>query len=162
MLSNFILERATLLGEHCVAKKAVLCGAESCTGGLIAAAITSVSGSSAWFDRAAVTYSNAAKIAMLCVQQSTLDSHGAVSEATAAEMARGALDTSDATHAYAVTGVAGPTGGSPQKPVGTVCFAFATREQTRAVTMWFSGGRDEVREQSAAFVINELLRMVKE
>ena len=101
--------------------------AESCTGGLVAAAITDISGSSAVLDRGFVTYSNAAKVAMLGVAPATLDAHGAVSEETAREMAAGALAHSNANVAVAITGVAGPSGGSIEKPVGLVHFACAVK-----------------------------------
>ena len=120
--------------------------AESCTGGLIAGAITDVAGSSGWFDRGFVTYSNEAKIEMLGVQADTLAAHGAVSEATAAEMAAGALARSRADLAVAVTGVAGPDGGSAAKPVGTVCFAWARAgEPVATATRHFPGDREAVR-----------------
>jgi nicotinamide-nucleotide amidase len=161
-ISQSWLELAALLGEHCIASNVVLAGAESCTGGLIAATITSVSGSSAWFDRGFVTYSNDAKMQMLGVKQKTLDSHGAVSEETAREMAAGARTNSNATTAFSVTGVAGPTGGAPKKPVGMVCFGFATKNETRSLTQHFEGDRAAVREQSVEFVLRELKRMMEQ
>jgi nicotinamide-nucleotide amidase len=145
-----------------VASGVILTGAESCTGGLIAATITSVSGSSSWFDRGFVTYSNEAKMTMLGVKRRTLDAHGAVSEETAREMAAGALANSNATIAFSVTGVAGPTGGSPKKPVGMVCFGFATKNETRTTTQHFQGDRAAVREQSVEFVLAELKRMMEQ
>ncbi|MCL4163702.1 UNVERIFIED_CONTAM: hypothetical protein GTU68_050606, partial [Idotea baltica] len=98
--------------------------AESCTGGLASAAITDVAGSSNWFDRGFITYSNAAKESMLSVQTNTLETFGAVSVETALEMALGALANSNATIAASITGIAGPSGGSKEKPIGTVCFAW--------------------------------------
>lgn len=156
------LDRAAQLGERCVATKHVLSGAESCTGGLIAAAITSVSGSSAWFDRGFVTYSNDAKVAMLGVSQQTLNEYGAVSEQTAREMARGALANSSATLAYSVTGVAGPTGGTRVKPVGTVCFGFASKSSVHTTTRHFDGDRSAVREHAVEYVLSELKRMMEQ
>lgn len=100
-----------------------LAAAESCTGGWLAQSVTAIAGSSAWFERGFVTYSNAAKSEMLGVPASTIDRHGAVSEATARLMAQGALAHSRADWAVAITGIAGPTGGSPDKPMGTMCFA---------------------------------------
>jgi nicotinamide-nucleotide amidase len=149
------------LGELCVARNAVLCGAESCTGGLIAATLTSVSRSSHWFDRGFTTYSNEAKMQLLGVLESTLKVHGAVSEATAREMAAGALANSTATISFSVTGVAGPTGGTANKPVGMVCFGFASREGARTITKHFSGDRNAVREQSVEFVLAELIATLK-
>ena len=138
-------EAANLL-EHALARGVMIATAESCTAGLIAGAITEVPGSSSIFDRGFVTYSNAAKIAMLGVTQSTLDAHGAVSEDVAVEMAEGALARSDADLAVAVTGLAGP-GGSEFKPEGRVCFGLAqTGRATHAETIDFGAiGRSEVR-----------------
>ncbi|MBC7708677.1 MAG: CinA family protein [Rhizobacter sp.] len=146
------------IGEVCVAEKRIIVGAESCTGGLIAAVLTSVSGSSAWLDRTFVTYSNEAKMEMLGVSAQTLDQFGAVSSETACEMAAGAFRTGRATMAYSVTGVAGPTGGTLTKPVGMVCFGFATVQGVSAVTRHFKGDRSAVREQSVNFVLGELAR----
>ena len=152
------LKLAEHIGAICVPEKRVITGAESCTGGLIAAVLTSVSGSSAWVNRAFVTYSNEAKMEMLGVASATLDSFGAVSEETAREMAAGALKNSRATIAYSVTGVAGPTGGSLTKPVGMVCFGFATARSVTSVTKHFQGDRRAVREQSVNFVLAQLSR----
>jgi nicotinamide-nucleotide amidase len=122
--------------------------AESCTGGAIAQAVTSVPGSSAWFERGFVTYSNVAKEEMLGVRRETLERFGAVSEETAIEMARGALRRSHATVAVAVTGVAGPAGGTAAKPVGLVCFAWASAGETRSESRRFDGDRAAVRRQA--------------
>ncbi len=116
------------LGARLAARRALCVTAESCTGGLVAGAITDVAGSSAWFDRGFVTYSNEAKMELLGVPAATLAQHGAVSEAIARAMAEGALARSRASVAVAITGIAGPGGGSPEKPVGTVCFAWAVRD----------------------------------
>ena len=126
----------------------MLVTAESCTGGWVAQAVTSIAGSSEWFERGFVTYSNAAKQELLGVKQATLKKHGAVSEETARAMARGALARSRGTIALAVTGVAGPGGGTAEKPVGMVCFAWATPDGVRSETRNFSGDRDAVRRQS--------------
>jgi nicotinamide-nucleotide amidase len=127
------------------AKGVMLATAESCTGGMLSAAITDVPGSSAIFDRAFITYTNAAKIQMLDVAQATLDAHGAVSEEVAAEMASGALHHSDADIAVSITGIAGP-GGSEHKPEGRVCFGLATKAGVTTETVEFSAlGRDKVR-----------------
>jgi nicotinamide-nucleotide amidase len=132
--------------------------AESCTGGLVAAAITDVAGSSAWFDRGFVTYSNAAKVELLGVATATLEREGAVSEAIAREMVTGALARSGADCAAAVTGIAGPDGGSAAKPVGTVCFAWVRREgPVRSATRHFSGDRAAVRAASVAAALQGLL-----
>lgn len=122
--------------------------AESCTGGLLAAALTALPGSSRVFERGFVTYSNEAKIEMLGVGRATLEAHGAVSEAVAAEMAAGALSRSRAQLAVAVTGIAGP-GGSEHKPEGRVCFGIATPDGLRTGTVEFGPlGRDRVRAAS--------------
>jgi nicotinamide-nucleotide amidase len=124
--------------------------AESCTGGLVAAAITATAGSSGWFDAGFVCYSNAMKTAVLGVPPATLDAQGAVSEAVARAMAEGALARSGADLAVAVTGIAGPGGAVPGKPVGTVCFGWAVRgAATSATTRHFQGDRAEVRRLSA-------------
>lgn len=140
------------------ARGAMIATAESCTGGLVAGAITDVPGSSDIFDRGFVTYSNAAKVAMLGVEPATLAAHGAVSEAVAREMAEGALARSDATLAVCVTGIAGP-GGSEFKPEGRVCFALAARGRaTRAETIDFGAlGRDRVRRASVEHALALLL-----
>ncbi|MFN3629684.1 MAG: CinA family protein [Casimicrobiaceae bacterium] len=153
---------AERLGAACLSRGRVLAGAESCTGGLIAATLTAVSGSSAWFDRAFVTYSNAAKVELLGVAPATLDAFGAVSEETAREMALGALRHSGANLAYAVTGIAGPTGGTPDKPVGLVCFGFATAGGVYSVSRRFDGDRDTVRAQSLRLVIERLHALVEQ
>ena len=157
-----LFDEWTKLAEHigkvCVAEKRIIVGAESCTGGLVAAVLTSVSGSSAWVDRTFVTYSNEAKMEMLGVSAQTLDQFGAVSSETACEMAVGAFRTGRATMAYSVTGVAGPTGGTLTKPVGMVCFGFATINGVRSFTRHFNGERSAVREQSVNFVLSELAR----
>jgi nicotinamide-nucleotide amidase len=135
-----------------------LAAAESCTGGWLAQSVTAIAGSSAWFDRGFVTYSNAAKIEMLGVPETTLARHGAVSEAVARAMAQGALTNSRADWALAITGIAGPGGGSPQKPVGTVCFAWASKDGgCEALTCQFTGDRAAVREKSVAFALDGLL-----
>ena len=133
--------------------------AESCTGGLIAGAITDVAGSSDWFDRGFVTYSNEAKVEMLGVGVGTLAAHGAVSEAVAREMASGALARSRADLALSVTGVAGPSGGSADKPVGMVCFAWAQREGAiESATRRFDGNRAAVREATVIAALEGLIR----
>jgi nicotinamide-nucleotide amidase len=140
------------------ARRAMLATAESCTGGWVAQALTAIAGSSAWFERGFVTYSNAAKEEMLGVHATTLARHGAVSEQTAREMALGALAHSRADFALAITGVAGPAGGSAEKPVGTVCFAWAEKGgPADAETRQFAGGREAVRRQSVEHALARLL-----
>lgn len=135
--------------------------AESCTGGLISASLTSISGSSAYFDRAFITYSNEAKQEMLQVRADTLATYGAVSLEVAAQMVTGALNNSKATLGVAVTGIAGPTGGTESKPVGTVCIAFKERTWDYALVKChhFEGNRGQVREQTAAQALLGLLTL---
>ena len=122
-----ILAAAQALADSLAQQRLLLTTAESCTGGGIAETLTGIAGASAWFDRGFVTYSNEAKLSMLGVLQSTLDRFGAVSEATALEMARGAISHSGAHVSVAVTGIAGPDGGTPDKPVGTVWIAWGQK-----------------------------------
>jgi len=139
----------------------MLATAESCTGGWIAQAITSAAGSSEWFERGFVTYSNDSKREMLGVRAATLARHGAVSEATAREMATGALKRSRAQISVAVTGVAGPGGGTRKKPVGMVCFAWATKKGgARSATRRFRGGRESVRRQSVVAALEGVLEQL--
>jgi len=148
------------LGEALARRGWRIATAESCTGGLVAAAITATAGSSGWFDAGFVTYSDAMKEALLGVPAATLAAHGAVSEATARAMAEGALGRSGAQLAVAITGVAGPGGGSAAKPVGTVCFAWATAGGgTRTVTHRFAGGRAEVRKRSVEVALREAIAL---
>jgi nicotinamide-nucleotide amidase len=145
------------LGQRLKAKRESLVTAESCTGGWVAQAVTSVAGSSDWFERGFVTYSNAAKQELLGVKQSTLEKHGAVSEQTAIEMAQGALARSRGTLALAVTGVAGPGGGTADKPVGMVCFAWVHEKNLKSETRRFSGDRESVRRQSVIRALQGVL-----
>ena len=132
--------------------------AESCTGGLVAGAITDIAGSSGWFDRGFVTYSNAAKVELLGVRPETLERFGAVSEATVREMIAGALARSRADVAVAVTGIAGPGGGTPEKPVGLVWLAWGTRGVgTDAISRQFIGDRAAVREATVVAALSGLL-----
>jgi len=149
---------ARKLGERLKAQREKLVTAESCTGGWVAQVVTSVAGSSDWFERGFVTYSNDAKQELLGVKQSTLKTQGAVSEQTALEMAQGALARSKGSLALAVTGVAGPGGGSREKPVGTVCFAWAREKHLRSETRHFTGDRDSVRRQSVIHALEGVLK----
>jgi nicotinamide-nucleotide amidase len=150
-------ELAEKVGERLKAAGAQLVTAESCTGGWVAQAVTAIAGSSSWFERGFVTYSNAAKQELLGVRKETLEAHGAVSEETAREMADGALKKSKGTIALAVTGVAGPGGGTREKPVGMVCFAWADGKKLRSETRRFSGDRDSVRRQSVLRALQGVL-----
>lgn len=135
--------------------KSVSC-AESCTGGLLAAEFTRLPGSSAWFHMSWVTYSNEAKQRLLGVLPHTLETYGAVSEETVREMAEGALRLANADYALSISGIAGPDGGSAEKPVGTVCFGLATRQTSFARRMHFTGDRNAVRAQAVAFALQWL------
>ena len=134
--------------------------AESCTGGWIAKALTDIPGSSQWFEGSVVSYSNAAKTHLLGVSGEVLLAQGAVSEATVRAMAEGARGRFGTELAVAVSGVAGPGGGTPDRPVGTVCFAWATPAGTTAVRRSFSGGREAVRRQSVALTLERLVDLV--
>jgi nicotinamide-nucleotide amidase len=135
-----------------------LATAESCTGGLIASACTEIAGSSDWFERGFVSYSNQAKTEMLGVDAALITAHGAVSEAVAHAMARGAVAHSAAQCSLAVTGVAGPGGGSPTKPVGTVWFGWCVNGQTQAECLQFAGDRAAVREATLHYALTGLLQ----
>ena len=151
---------AVRVGEALRARGWMAATAESCTGGLVAGAITDVAGSSAWFDRGFVTYSNAAKEALLGVPAALIAVHGAVSEPVARAMASGAIARSDAAVAVAITGVAGPGGGTAAKPVGLVCFAFATRAgAVESVTRHFDGDRAAVRHAAVVTALEGIVRL---
>ena len=157
---NELEKLATELGAALKARGFMLALAESCTGGMVAQAVTSVAGSSAWFDRGFVTYSNAAKIDMLGVSAQTLEKFGAVSEQTAAEMAAGAIKHSQAHIAGSITGIAGPDGGTADKPVGTVCFGIAQAKQYITITQHFTGNREAIRQQAAIAMMAELINQL--
>ncbi len=149
------------LATLAINKKCVIATAESCTGGLIAAACTEISGSSAWFDRGFVTYSNNAKQQMLGVSDATLQAHGAVSEATVIAMAEGAVARSDANVAVSVSGVAGPTGGSAEKPVGTVWIGCAGDGFASTASHFiFAGDRQSVRQQTVENSVHLLISCI--
>lgn len=160
-IENDIDKLAETLGQMLNAQGETLALAESCTGGMVAAAVTSIAGSSAWFDRGFVTYSNLAKTQMLGVSSVTLANFGAVSEQTAVEMAKGALQNSQATIAGSITGIAGPTGGSAEKPVGTVCFAWVHADgPTKCTTQLFHGTRAQIRHQATAHMLRGLMEIL--
>jgi nicotinamide-nucleotide amidase len=152
---------ADRLGAVLLRRGLILTCAESCTGGWISKVVTDIAGSSAWFDRSFVTYSDQAKQDMLGVAAATLDAHGAVSDPVVREMAAGALARSRAQVAVAVSGIAGPGGGSADKPVGTVWFAWAWPDappETRRLQ--FAGDRAEVRHQSVRLALERLLEIL--
>lgn len=149
------------VGRALLQRGMMLCTAESCTGGWVAQVITQTSGSSQWFDRGFVTYTNQAKQEMLGVSVQTLEQFGAVSEQTVKEMAEGALHNSAAQISLAISGVAGPTGGTEEKPVGLICFAWAQHGAgSQANTMHFSGDRNEIRRQSVEYALKEMLGLI--
>lgn len=148
------------LGQRLHEHGRLVASAESCTGGAIAQALTERGGSSAWFECGFVTYSNAAKIELLKVSAQILASEGAVSQACAGQMAQGALRASRADYALSVTGIAGPTGAVPGKPVGTVCFGWATRDGALVVeTQHFDGDRAAVRAAAAAYALRRAIEL---
>ena len=151
---------AARLAQRLIEKKLALVTAESCTGGLIAAACTDLAGSSAWFERGFVTYSNDAKMELLGVEERLLRRAGAVCEGVARAMVTGALAHSKAQVAVAVTGVAGPTGGSASKPVGTVWFGFAVPGQVVTEKCRFDGDRAAVREATVRHAFTRLLELL--
>jgi nicotinamide-nucleotide amidase len=148
------------VGEALKARGLKLVTAESCTGGWVAMALTAIAGSSDWFERGYVTYSNEAKREALGVSADTLRRNGAVSEETARGMAAGALARSHGQVALAITGVAGPTGGSAAKPVGTVCFAWAHGSKILSETKRFDGDRESVRRQSVVHALQGVLELL--
>lgn len=149
------------LGEALKKHGLKLALAESCTGGLVSSLITEIPGSSNWFDSGFVTYSNASKMHLLHVTNETLTEFGAVSEATAKEMATGALQNSQADIAGSITGIAGPDGGTIEKPVGTVCFAWTNKSGIlHSNTTLFSGSRQEIRIKAANFMMTALVELL--
>lgn len=156
------LELAAQVGEALKGKKLLLTIAESCTGGGISQAITEIAGSSEWFDCAFITYSNSSKSEQLDIPAALIAQHGAVSEEIAAAMAKGALANSDAHVSISTTGIAGPTGAVPGKPVGTICFGWVVDGVTHTERRVFSGDRHEVREQTIVHALTRLLRYLKE
>jgi len=162
MMDADLIQLSEALGAACRQRRLLVATAESCTGGWAAQVITHTAGSSGWFERGFVTYANDAKIEMLGVTPATLEKHGAVSLETAKEMAAGALNNSNALISLAITGIAGPTGGSPDKPVGTVCFAWCLRGQPAAAERCqFGGDREAIRRQSVVHALEGLLALAK-
>jgi nicotinamide-nucleotide amidase len=162
MTEEDITRLARVLGRACRRRDVDVVTAESCTGGEAAAAITRISGSSQWFERGFVTYTNPAKKEMLGVSRRTLRDHGAVSQEVAREMAAGALKHSHADVGVAITGIAGPAGGSRKKPVGLVCFAWGVRNgpiQTRVLR--FDGDRAEIRRKAVGVALQGLIDLLR-
>lgn len=159
MDDDSLLNLATELGTALQARGWMLALAESCTGGMVAQYVTAIPGSSTWFERGFVTYSNVAKIEMLGVDRRTLETHGAVSEAVVLEMARGALVHSHAQIAAAISGIAGPAGGTPDKPVGMVCFGWAILGRVACETRHFGGDRSAIRRQAVVHALQRLAEL---
>lgn len=161
-MDSELVELSAELGRVCLARGLVVATAESCTGGWVAQAITHTTGSSAWFDRGFITYSNAAKVDLLGVLPETLAQHGAVSLETAAQMACGATAHSLASLSVAITGIAGPGGGSADKPVGTVCFGWCLRnEPPSSERRLFAGDREAIRRQSVIHALSGLIERAR-
>jgi nicotinamide-nucleotide amidase len=153
------------LAQLLLTRKWKIALAESCTGGLVCATLTELSGSSAWFERGYITYSNQAKTECLGVPAELIESYGAVSEPVAQAMAQGAQTNAGVNIAVSITGIAGPTGGSAEKPVGTVCFGWVIISQagenvTICQTKYFSGDRQFIRQQACDYALAELLRLL--
>jgi nicotinamide-nucleotide amidase len=159
---SVVHQLAVRVGNKLRETRLMLATAESCTGGMVATAITDMSGSSGWFERGFVTYSNQAKTEMIGVPADLIDKHGAVSEPVARAMAEGALRNSRAQVSLAITGVAGPGGGTETKPVGMVSFAWSNRLHTSCETLVFKGDREQIRVQAAAHALRGLLALLDE
>lgn len=165
-MDSDLLALSEAVGAICREHKLLVATAESCTGGWAAQVITHTSGSSAWFDRGFVTYSNAAKSDMLGVRMFTMEKFGAVSLETAGEMSAGALERSKALISLSITGIAGPTGGSVEKPVGTVCFGWCLRDrsgnlQPSCERRLFPGDRESIRRQSVIHALRGLIERAR-
>lgn len=160
-MTNELIELATKVGQALQAKGLLLATAESCTGGGVAQAVTEIAGSTGWFDCGFVTYSNASKTELLDVSAALIAQLGTVSEEVAGAMAKGALANSNAHVALSTTGIAGPTGAVPGKPVGTVCFGWARGDATYTERLVFSGDRQAVREQTVTHALRGLLRFIE-
>ncbi len=152
---------ASDLGQALLLRQWKVATAESCTGGGVAEAITEVAGSSQWFELGLVTYSNQMKSRYLGVDEQILEQHGAVSEVTVAAMLSGLLSCSGADLGISISGIAGPTGAVPGKPIGTVCFAWGFQRQSKTATEQFAGNRQAVRQQAIVYALNSLLLFVK-
>ncbi|NOQ94141.1 MAG: nicotinamide-nucleotide amidohydrolase family protein [Methylophaga sp.] len=158
-ISDAELQQLTIqIAKHLLDRNLSLSVAESCTGGWVAKCCTDLAGSSAWFDRGVVSYSNQSKQDLLNVQASTLTKFGAVSEQTALEMAQGCLSLSNADISVSITGIAGPDGGSLEKPVGTAWIAWALKGSAKAELHHFSGNRDAIRRQAVSTALNGIIK----
>jgi len=160
MQSKDIVNLTKALGEQCIAQGIILTTIESCTGGILAAQLTNIAGSSAWYHKGYVTYSNQSKIECVSVNQKTIDQYGAVSQQTANEMVLGGINNNQNNLGLSITGIAGPSGGTKIKPVGTVFFAVAKKGniifEHKAL---FKGNREEIRQKALLFALNQLLTL---
>ena len=160
MQSKDVINLTRVLGEKFLIQNIILTTVESCTGGLLAAQLTNIPGSSSWFDRGFITYSNQSKVDCVKVKKVTIDRYGAVSQQTANEMALGAINNSQGNLGLSITGIAGPSGGSKMKPVGTVFFAIAKKENVIfEYEAFFDGNRVDIREKALLFALNQLLAL---
>lgn len=160
---HHLYEMARNVGTRLAESGLMLVTAESCTGGWLGQAVTTISGSSTWYERGFITYSNTAKCEMLGVQSTTLEHYGAVSLQTAQEMVLGALNRSHAQIGVSITGIAGPEGGTATKPVGTVCFAWAMKQgSVRQQTHLFPGNREEIRYLAVATALQGILAILND
>ena len=160
MQSKDVINLTRVLGEKFLKQDIVLTTVESCTGGLLAAKLTNIAGSSTWFDRGFITYSNQSKIDCVGVMKSTIKKYGAVSQQTANEMALGGIHNSQGNLGLSITGIAGPSGGSKLKPVGTVFFAIAKKQDViYEHQAFFDGNRGDIREKALLFALNQLLAL---
>lgn len=162
LISGEIQTLAKRVGKLLEQRCAKLTLAESCTGGAVAAAISSTAGSSSWFELGVVTYSNTFKSQLLKVSETTIKDFGVVSEPVVAQMLIGACELASAEYGIAVSGIAGPSGATLQKPVGTVCFAWGAPSQAALSTQYFTGDRDSIREQSVVFALERLAEYVSQ
>ena len=156
-----VIELAARVGQSLQKRGLLLTTAESCTGGGVAQAITDIAGSSDWFECGFITYSNASKTELLDVPAALIAQHGTVSEEIAAAMAQGALSNSNAHVTLSTTGIAGPGGAVPGKPVGTVCFGWAKGEELHTERLVLSGDRQQIREQTVMHALRGLLRFLE-
>ena len=160
MQSKDVINLTRVLGEKFLIQNVILTTVESCTGGLLAAQLTNIPGSSTWFDRGFITYSNQSKVDCVKVKEVTINKYGAVSQQTANEMALGAINNSQGNLGLSITGIAGPSGGSKMKPVGTVFFAIAKKENVIFEHQaFFDGNRVNIREKALLFALNQLLTL---
>lgn len=160
-LTTDITQALNKLSQTLIARGWLLSAAESCTGGMLSEHITAIAGSSAWFDCGFISYSNQSKTQLLAVNQNIIETHGAVSEEVAIEMAQGALANSQSHLSVAITGIAGPSGGTAAKPVGTVCFAWSSQiTATSSQTYHFNGDRHAVRQQAVLAAIQGLNALI--